>query len=303
MRYTQILKISLFVFTLCGCVSSIVSKEKYIAYEADINKNFNELSECIIENSRQSNWRKRPTLSGKMISPNLYKIFPNRVRTIQSGVDITILDDLTSRVAVYSRYNRLHNLFPEGNALLQNVKSCIIDNIISEKRYYNPEKVYEGHKITKATREKILNALDAYKEKSPTALEDDLLKSLHSRDKVPEFLMIEKAISGELKPLTTYYTDRVFSYELSQHSIIKGSGMGMFFAHTSSPFRKEIDFKNYTLCCSLYGKSRGLFKSKEPTGEYIVTLWHNDIAVDAAIVNEDHNFVKACKKGKFISSK
>lgn len=319
----RFLAVGMVALALGGCASSgakiddsVDVTDRFVAYEADVQRNFIELGDCIIKESQNDNPLFRYALRGSLRTLARYDL---RLPVLpgNKGVSGVILhlhkvDNENTKLFLTPRYRPSINEFVDESHLIDQVSTCANGNLKASKSYSDNQKRYSSGK-KEIVKEEVLGVIKAlaavdlpeYDNKG-SGLQRMVLRKARSRARLSsdmDTLFIESVLSGELKPVDRYYTDEIFGSNFKAGYTALGNGdYGVLFGPISRAFSDQLKPYHFSLLCFTYGNPGGLFSDAKATDERGVVLMRNKRILDGVIVNEDHPFYQACRSGEEIHS-
>lgn len=315
--------VGLIVLMLGGCASSgrgvddtVDITDRFVAYEADVQGKFYELGECIVEKDHNAGFLSTYKTRGSLRTLRRYDIytpFLNRNKGI-SGIIIRLkkIDHDHTHVFVTPPYFPSKNEFVDVSGLIDHITKCANGNVQNATSYSDNRKRYPRVQDD-VSREELISgfrALASVKLPEYDAKGDivdrAMMKKARSRVRLStdtDTLFIESALAGELKPLDRFYTDEVFTPNLSVANGVYGNSFyGVLFERVAKAFSDQLNPKHFNLVCFVYGYWTGVFSDPKATDERGVVLIRDRQILDGVIVKENDPFYKACLAGKEIHS-
>lgn len=319
----RFLAVGMVALALGGCASSgakiddsVDVTDRFVAYEADVQRNFIELGDCIIKESQNDNPLFSYSLRGAFRTLSRYDLRTPVLKGNEgvSGIILHLhkIDNENTKVFLTPRYRPSVNKFIDASDLFDHVLTCANGNVKATKSYSDNQKRYsvDRKEIAKEDVLKVIKALAAVElpeyDNKGSGFRRIALRKARSRVRLPsdmDTLFIESALSGELKPFDRYYTDEVFGSNFKAGYTARGNGdYGVLFGPVSRAFSDQLKPYHFSLLCFTYGNPGGLFSDAKATDERGVVLIRDKQILDGTIVKEDHPFYQACLSGEEIHS-
>jgi len=310
----RFLGLGLMMLALGGCAPTYSVKkideavdptDRFVAFEAEVPRNFTEFGECVVEEKKRNSFEPDYFLYGIVRTVKTYQIDVSdewlgkattlmRIRRIGEG---------RSKLSITPLYDPLAKSFKDIAGLDQLIATCAGGPLENVQEYSDNSKRY-GVELVRESLEQFRQHVAAVElpdyELEKASYMHPLLRLYRSRPALKDMQFFEAVLAGELKPFEAFYT-RDFYY-VSLRSKDANFTHLQILADPMRSYLKEADPKVYSMFCSGYAISGGLFSPIQETDERIVVLVQGRLIRDAMIVPKDHPFYQTCLQGTEIGS-